>query len=105
MHTVCRGRVLPPVLRLLNLVVDERHRPSGVGMALLREVAADVQGRFDSLKLSVRDVNVGAQTFYRKVGGAARDGWQPWRIPGDALEILRGRRACDRSDDPDGDPY
>jgi GNAT superfamily N-acetyltransferase len=78
-----------PGLYLEDLVVQEEARGLGVGRALFEELArvAKAQGcaRID---WAVLDWNEAAMDFYRRIGGRAQLGWQPWRLDGDALETL-----------------
>lgn len=77
-----------PSLRLLNLVVDPAFWRSGIATRLLSEVAAACLELDCALDFMVRTENVGAQDFYRRIGGRRRDEWQPWQLPREALRAL-----------------
>lgn len=74
-----------PTTRLVNLVVDAPLRRRGVGRRLLAVVAASCVDNGRDLDLMVRDENTAAQRFYAGLGGARRQGWQPWRFSDEAL--------------------
>jgi GNAT superfamily N-acetyltransferase len=76
---------------LEDLFVDPDVRGGGVARALFealgRRAAAHDCARID---WGVLDWNELAMGFYRKLGGRHMEGWQPWRIDGEALEALKG---------------
>lgn len=75
-----------------DIVVDERFRGAGIGVALLRHTAAHVRiegGRY--LRLSVDANNVSAQQFYERMGLAWSAQERIHGAYGDAFEALAGQ--------------
>jgi GNAT superfamily N-acetyltransferase len=78
-----------PGLYLEDLFVDERARGSGAGSALLRTLAAEaVAAGCARMEWAVLDWNENAMGFYRSIGADRAEGWQPWRLSGEALARL-----------------
>lgn len=78
-----------PGIYLEDLYVKESHRGSGVGKALLSEVAklavAENAGR---LEWSVLDWNEPAIGFYKKLGAVMLDDWTTCRLEGSAIQSV-----------------
>jgi ribosomal protein S18 acetylase RimI-like enzyme len=75
-----------------DIVVEERFRGAGIGVALLRHTAAHVRaggGRY--LRLSVEAKNVSAQHFYERMGLAWSKLERIYAAYGDAFEALAGQ--------------
>ncbi len=76
---------------LEDLFVDPDARRAGVAralfVALAREAKALGCARID---WAVLDWNELAMDFYQRIGGRPSEGWQPWRLEGEALERLAG---------------
>jgi len=80
-----------PGIYLEDLFVDPEARGSGLGKALLRRLAALVEERGGArLEWAVLDWNELGKNFYRSIGAAPVDGWERWRVEGDALGALAG---------------
>jgi GNAT superfamily N-acetyltransferase len=80
-----------PGIYLEDLFVEPDARGSGLGRALLSKLAALVVERGAArLEWSVLDWNELGKGFYRSIGAASVDGWERWRVEGDALDILAG---------------
>lgn len=80
-----------PGIYLEDLFVEPDARGSGLGRALLSKLASLVVERGGArLEWSVLDWNALGKGFYRTIGAASVDGWERWRIEGDALGILAG---------------
>lgn len=83
-----------PTLYLEDLFVRPAHRGRGIGVALMRRLAADAVAigceRFD---WQVLDWNETAIRFYESLGARVMRGWLPVRLEGDALRALAER--CD----------
>jgi GNAT superfamily N-acetyltransferase len=78
-----------PGIYLEDLFVDPEARGSGLGRALLRRLAALVVERGGArLEWAVLDWNELGKGFYRTLGAAPVDGWERWRVEGDALGRL-----------------
>jgi GNAT superfamily N-acetyltransferase len=78
-----------PGIYLEDLFVDPEARGSGLGRALLRRLAELVVERGGArLEWSVLDWNELGKGFYRTIGARAVDGWERWRVEGDALGAL-----------------
>ncbi len=74
-----------------DIVVEERFRGAGVGVALLRHTAAHVRARGGTyLRLSVDAKNVSAQNFYERMGLAWSQDERIHAAYGDAFEVLAG---------------
>ena len=80
-----------PGLYLEDLYVRPAHRGSGLGQALLRQLAALAQqrgcGRFE---WSVLDWNANAIRFYEAMGATVMPDWRICRVTGPALTALAG---------------
>jgi len=78
-----------PGLWLEDLFVRPSARGSGLGKALLRELArVCVQRGYARFEWWVLDWNEPAQGFYRSLGARPEDEWTVWRVDGDALHAL-----------------
>lgn len=74
-----------------DIVVEERFRGAGVGIALLRRTAAHVRaGGGSYLRLSVDAKNVSAQHFYERLGLAWSEEERIHAAYGEAFETLAG---------------
>lgn len=78
-------------LYLEDLFVDPEARGGGVARALF-EALGQAAKEHDCARIDwgVLDWNELAMGFYRKLGGRHMEGWEPWRIDGEALERLKG---------------
>ena len=75
-----------PCLYLEDLLVLPEHRGAGIGLALLRAVAAEAVRRgCPRLDWSVLDWNEEAIAFYRRHGAQVMPDWRVCRLEGDAL--------------------
>lgn len=80
-----------PGIHLEDLFVEPHARGSGLGRALLRRLAELVVERGGArLEWAVLDWNELGKGFYRTIGAAPVEGWERWRVEGDALERLAG---------------
>jgi GNAT superfamily N-acetyltransferase len=71
---------------LEDLFVRPEHRGSGIGKALLHKLAATcVAQGYTRLEWAVLDWNAPAIEFYRAMGAKPMDGWDIFRLDGDAL--------------------
>lgn len=87
-----------PGIYLEDLFVRPAFRGLGIGKALLSRLAAlAVERGCGRLEWSVLKWNAPAIGFYLRLGAAAMEEWQVYRLTGEALERL-GRGAA-----PDGD--
>jgi GNAT superfamily N-acetyltransferase len=78
-----------PGLYLEDLFVTPAWRGLGVGEALLRHLARLAVARgCGRMEWSVLTWNEPAIGFYRRVGAVPMDGWQVYRLAGDALTRL-----------------
>jgi GNAT superfamily N-acetyltransferase len=78
-----------PGIYLEDLFVEPHARGSGLGRALLARLAELVVERGGArLEWSVLDWNELGKGFYRGIGAAPVEGWERWRVEGDALEKL-----------------
>ena len=74
---------------LEDLFVDPSARGLGVGRALFQALAAEARATgCQRIDWAVLDWNETAMGFYRRIGGRAMSGWQPWRLDGPALDSL-----------------
>ena len=74
-----------------DIVVDERFRGAGIGVALLRHTAAHVRaGGGTYLRLSVDAKNVSAQHFYERMGLARSEQERIHAAYGEAFDSLAG---------------
>jgi GNAT superfamily N-acetyltransferase len=78
-----------PGIYLEDLFVEPNARGSGLGRALLSKLASLVVERGGArLEWSVLDWNELGKGFYRSIGAASVDGWERWRVEGEALGML-----------------
>jgi GNAT superfamily N-acetyltransferase len=76
---------------LEDLFVHPDHRGSGLGRALLTELAEEcVRRGYARLEWSVLDWNDPAIGFYTSLGAAPLDDWTMFRLTDDALSALGG---------------
>ena len=81
-------------IHLEDLYVRPAHRGSGLGGALLAELAAEcVRRGFARLEWSVLDWNTPSIGFYRSIGAVGLDEWTNFRLDGEALVALSARTA------------
>jgi len=74
---------------LEDLYVQPVHRRTGMGRALLAELARECQLQgYVRLEWAVLDWNEPALGFYRALGARPRDGWTTFRLSGDPLDRL-----------------
>lgn len=77
---------------LEDLYVTPALRGSGIGRALLAELAAIcVQRGYGRLEWWVLDWNAPAIGFYRSIGAEPMDEWTVYRVTGEALATLAAR--------------
>jgi GNAT superfamily N-acetyltransferase len=84
-------------LWLEDLYVEPDERGSGTGVALMAELAREVErGGYYSLDWEVLDWNRPALDFYQRLGGEplAKD-WLRYRLTGEALSALARRTPAD----------
>ena len=82
-----------PGIYLEDLFVLPAHRGAGVGRALLERVAQLACERScGRLEWAVLDWNEPAIRFYERAGAKAMGEWTTWRITGDDLKAMAGRR-------------
>lgn len=75
-----------------DIVVEERFRGAGIGVALLRHAAAHVRaGGGTYLRLSVEAKNVSAQHFYERMGLVWSQDERIHAVYGDTFEALAGQ--------------
>ena len=78
-----------PGLYLEDLFVDPDERRSGVAHALMVALAEEALARGCArMDWAVLDWNVEAMRFYEKIGARRAEGWQPWRLEGEAIARL-----------------
>jgi GNAT superfamily N-acetyltransferase len=78
-----------PGLWLEDLFVRPRARGTGLGKALLVELAKIcVERGWPRFEWWVLDWNEPAHGFYRTLGGRPEDAWTVWRVDGGALHAL-----------------
>lgn len=81
-----------PGIYLEDLFVKPEARGSGVGFALLRELARIARDRdYGRVEWSVLDWNEPAIGFYKKLGALPMDEWTMFRLTGDAIGALADR--------------
>jgi GNAT superfamily N-acetyltransferase len=82
-----------PGLYLEDLFVVPEFRAHGYGRELLRHLATlAVERGCGRFEWSVLDWNEPAIGFYKKLGAKLMDAWKIFRVTGDALHDLAGRR-------------
>ena len=80
-----------PGIYLEDLFVRPEARGCGLGKALLAELARIAAERDCArLEWSVLDWNELGKGFYRTIGARPVEGWERWRVEGDALTALAG---------------
>ncbi|GAA4866192.1 GNAT family N-acetyltransferase [Saccharopolyspora rosea] len=76
---------------LEDLFVRPEHRGSGLGKALLQELAGECARRgYARLEWSVLDWNEPSINFYKAAGAVPMDGWTTFRLTGSALRDFAG---------------
>lgn len=71
---------------LEDLYVQPAHRGSGLGKALLRNLAEiAVRNGYARVEWSVLDWNAPSIAFYESIGAVGMDGWTTFRLTGEAL--------------------
>jgi GNAT superfamily N-acetyltransferase len=74
---------------LEDLIVSERHRGRGYGLALMRALAREcVEQGYTRFEWVVLDWNEPAIRFYRSIGAVGMDEWTVQRLDGAALAAL-----------------
>jgi len=75
-----------PGLYLEDVFVKPHLRRKGIGLALLKKLAAIARERdYGRMEWSVLDWNEPAINFYKKLGAAPLDDWKLFRLTGEAL--------------------
>ena len=75
-----------PGLYLEDVFVKPHLRRKGIGLALLKKLAAIARERdYGRMEWSVLDWNEPAINFYKKLGAVPLDDWTIFRLTGDAL--------------------
>ncbi len=78
-------------LFLEDLFVVPAARGAGLGLTLLKRLAAlAVAGGCGRMEWNVLDWNDSAKGFYRMLGARRAEGWEVWRLEGDALTEVGG---------------
>lgn len=78
---------------LEDIFVRPALRRHGIGAALFRELASiAVERGCPRLEWAVLNWNELAINFYRKIGAAAKDDWTTFRLSGETLQKLAGKR-------------
>ena len=78
-------------IHLEDLFVEPRHRGSGLGKALLTELARECRERgYRRLEWSVLRWNAPSIAFYESLGAQPQTEWETYRLDGDALDRLAG---------------
>ena len=78
-----------PGLYLEDIFVQPEFRGRGIGIALLKRVAAiAVEKNCPRLEWAVLDWNTPSIEFYRRLGAIPLDEWTTYRLTGDALQRL-----------------
>jgi GNAT superfamily N-acetyltransferase len=86
-----------PGIWLEDLIVRERHRGAGVGLALVSHLAGIALKRgCGRLEWAVLDWNAPAIAFYDRLGAESVDDWRLRRLDGAALERVAGGSRRDR---------
>lgn len=78
-----------PTLYLEDLFVRQTMRGKGMGIKLLKALAAiAVEKKCARFEWEVLDWNTPARSFYHSFGAFHKDGWLPYRLEGDAIKKL-----------------
>ncbi|MGH1362662.1 MAG: GNAT family N-acetyltransferase [Calditrichia bacterium] len=78
-----------PTLHLEDLFVDPAMRGNKIGVSLLAALAAiAVKKDCARMEWNVLDWNEPAINFYQALGASSLDGWETYRLDGDALQQL-----------------
>jgi len=81
-----------PGLYLEDVFVKPHARGRGIGLALLKRLAAIARDRnYGRMEWSVLDWNESAIGFYKKLGAVLMDEWHIFRMTGDAITALATR--------------
>ena len=81
-----------PGLYLEDVFVKPHARGRGIGLALLKRLAAIARDRgYGRMEWSVLDWHQPAIGFYKKLGAVLMDEWRICRITGDAIAMLADR--------------
>jgi GNAT superfamily N-acetyltransferase len=84
-------------LFLEDLFVDPAHRGTGIGLALMRHMAAiAVAGNCHVIEWRVLDWNKHAIEFYYRLGARQMQGWHTRQLRGDSLAALAQGAPRDR---------
>jgi len=76
-------------LHLEDLFVEPDFRGRGIGLGLLRRLAAiAVDQGCKRMEWEVLDWNQPARDFYHQLGAVHKEGWYPYRLDGDALCVV-----------------
>lgn len=76
-------------IHLEDLYVDPAHRGSGLGRALLTQLAqVCVERGYSRLQWMVLDWNTPSIEFYRSLDAVDLDEWRTYRLSGEALQAL-----------------
>ena len=79
-----------PGLYLEDVFVKPHARRKGIGLALLKKLAAIARERdYGRMEWSVLDWNEPAINFYKKLGAIPLDDWKLFRLTGEALAKFR----------------
>jgi GNAT superfamily N-acetyltransferase len=80
-----------PGLYLEDVFVKPHLRRKGIGLALLKKLAAIARERdYGRMEWSVLDWNQPAIDFYKKLGAVPLDDWTMFRLTGEALVMFAG---------------
>ena len=75
-------------MHLEDLFVEPRHRGSGLGKALLTELAAECRERgFRRLEWAVLRWNAPSIAFYASIGATPQTEWETYRLDGAGLDL------------------
>jgi GNAT superfamily N-acetyltransferase len=75
-------------MHLEDLFVEPRHRGSGLGKALLTELAAECRERgFRRLEWAVLRWNAPSIAFYESIGATPQTEWETYRLDGAGLDL------------------
>ena len=74
---------------LEDLYIDPAHRGSGLGFALLKQLAQIcVERGYSRMQWQVLDWNTPSIDFYRSLGAVDMQDWRTYRLSGTALQTL-----------------